>query len=65
MSGDGQREPKLLDQVRRAARVRHLSLSTEKSYVSWIRRFILCVRIATVPDIPHPTQSQSCYATAR
>ncbi len=23
------------------------------------------VRIATVPDIPHPTQSQSCYATAR
>lgn len=33
--------PKLLDQVRHRARAQHLSLSTEKSYVSWIRRFIL------------------------
>jgi len=33
--------PKLLDQVRTVARVKHFSLSTERSYVSWIRRFIL------------------------
>ncbi len=33
--------PKLLDQVRNVARVRHLSLSTERAYVGWIRRFIL------------------------
>ena len=33
--------PKLLDQVRHRARAQHLSLSTEKSYVSWIRRYIL------------------------
>jgi len=33
--------PKLLDQVRTVARVRHFSLSTERAYVSWIRRFIL------------------------
>ena len=33
--------PKLLDQVRSVARVRHLSLSTERAYVGWIRRFIL------------------------
>src|SRR5256885_7800074 len=33
--------PKLLDQVRTVVRVRHFSLSTERSYVSWIRRFIL------------------------
>ena len=33
--------PKLLDQVRIVARVKHFSLSTERSYVSWIRRFIL------------------------
>jgi integron integrase len=33
--------PKLLDQVRTVARVRHFSLSTERSYVNWIRRFIL------------------------
>ena len=34
-------KPKLLDQVRQAARVRHMALSTEHSYVGWIRRFIL------------------------
>ena len=34
-------KPKLLDQVRHQCRVRHRALSTEKSYVSWIRRFIL------------------------
>ncbi len=41
MSANGQREPKLLDRVRHRARAQHLSLSTEKSYVSWIRRYIL------------------------
>ncbi len=40
MSDGAQREPKLLDQVRRRARAQHLSLSTEKSYVAWIRRYI-------------------------
>jgi len=34
-------EPKLLDRVRSAARVRHLSLRTEKAYAQWIRRYIL------------------------
>jgi site-specific recombinase XerD len=33
--------PKLLDQVRTVIRVKHFSLSTERSYVGWIRRFIL------------------------
>jgi integron integrase len=33
--------PKLLDQVRTVIRVKHFSLSTENSYVAWIRRFIL------------------------
>lgn len=33
--------PKLLDQVRNVARARHLSLSTERAYAGWIRRFIL------------------------
>ena len=31
---------KLLDQVRRACRTKHLSLRTEKAYVSWARRFV-------------------------
>ncbi|HYG09043.1 MAG TPA: phage integrase N-terminal SAM-like domain-containing protein [Pyrinomonadaceae bacterium] len=32
---------KLLEQVRAAARVRHLSLSNEEAYRDWIRHFIL------------------------
>lgn len=33
--------PRLLDLVRTEIRTRHLSPSTEKAYVAWIRRFIL------------------------
>jgi len=32
---------KLLDQVRDAIRLRHVSLRTEEAYLGWIRRFIL------------------------
>lgn len=35
------RPPRLLDQVRGAIRARHYSRRTEKTYVAWIRRFIL------------------------
>ncbi|HLL76777.1 MAG TPA: integron integrase [Pyrinomonadaceae bacterium] len=34
-------KPKLLDRVRSAARLRHLSLRTEEAYSDWIKRFIL------------------------
>src|SRR5687768_3262861 len=39
----GRMEPKtkLLDQVRDAIRLRHLSLHTEEAYLGWISRFIL------------------------
>ena len=33
--------PRLLDRVRAAVRMRHYSRKTEKTYVGWIRRFIL------------------------
>ncbi len=33
--------PRLLDRVRRAIRVRHYSPRTEKSYVGWVKRFVL------------------------
>ena len=33
-------KPKLLDQVRHAIRIRHLSPQTEQAYISWIKRFI-------------------------
>ena len=34
-------KPKLLDQVRDVVRLKHYSMSTEKTYVGWIKRFIL------------------------
>ena len=38
---DGSGSPRLLDQVRHAITARHYSHRTEKSYVGWIRRFVL------------------------
>jgi integron integrase len=35
------REPRLLDRVRNALRLRHYSGRTEEAYVAWIRRYIL------------------------
>jgi integron integrase len=35
------RPPKLLQQVRSALRVRHLSRRTERAYVGWVRRFVV------------------------
>ena len=32
--------PKLLERVRRAARMRHLSIRTEEAYVGWVYRFV-------------------------
>lgn len=34
-------KPRLFDEVRGVARMRHLSLRTEDAYIGWIRRFIL------------------------
>jgi len=34
-------EPRLLDRVRHAIRLRHFSRRTETAYVAWIRRFVL------------------------
>lgn len=32
--------PRLLDQVRQTARLRHLSLRTERAYTGWVYRFV-------------------------
>jgi integrase len=37
-------EPRLLDRVRKAIRVRHYSRRTERAYVQWIKRFIRTVQ---------------------
>ena len=38
--GQSASPPRLLDQVRQQARLRHLARSTERAYLSWIRRFV-------------------------
>jgi hypothetical protein len=32
---------KLLDQIRSKCRLKHYSMSTEKSYVAWVKRYVL------------------------
>jgi len=34
-------EPRFLDQVANACRVKHLAYRTEQAYVGWVKRFIL------------------------
>ncbi|RJS91984.1 integron integrase [Salinisphaera sp. Q1T1-3] len=41
MSKSENRRPKLLERVRDRIRLKHYSLRTEKTYIAWIRRFIL------------------------
>ncbi len=40
-NGNAAGGPRLLDRVRAEIRKKHYSLSTEESYVGWIKRFIL------------------------
>jgi site-specific recombinase XerD len=35
------RQPRLLEQVREALRLRHYSLRTEQAYAHWVKRFVL------------------------
>lgn len=44
------RNPKLLDQARRAIRLKHYSIRTEQAYVAWIRRYVL------FHEMRHPAQ---------
>lgn len=50
--------PKLLDQVRELIRVKHYSIRTERSYLDWIRRFIL------FHDKRHPKDMGAMEVTA-
>ena len=34
-------KPRLLDQLRNKVRTQHYSIRTEKSYVDWVKRFML------------------------
>jgi hypothetical protein len=51
-------KPRLLDHVRQAVRARHYSRRTEKTYVDWIRRYIL------FHDKRHPIEMGADEVTA-
>ena len=51
-------QPRLLDQVRSAARLRHFSRRTEKTYVGWIRRYV------RHSDLRHPRGTGAPEVTA-
>lgn len=53
-----ERKPKLLEQVRRCARSRHLSPRTEEAYVAWIRRYVRHHRMR------HPVEMGNAEAAA-
>ena len=38
---DAKPEPRLLDRMRSAIRLRHYSIRTEDTYTHWVRRFIV------------------------
>ena len=42
---------KLLDRVRQCIRLKGYSIRTEKSYVSWIKRFVLFHRMRSRDDL--------------
>lgn len=60
-------KPRLLDQVRERIRVKHYSLSTEKTYIYWIRFFIRFNGLKHPADMGAPEVEQflSHLATAR
>jgi hypothetical protein len=55
---------KILDQVRQRVRFKHYSLSTDESYVGWIKQFIPYHNIRQPSDIS-PRQAGSCCGTGK
>lgn len=51
-------KPKLLDQVRHAIRVKHLSYRTEQTYIHWIKRYILFHNMKNPADMSEPDVNQ-------
>ena len=51
-------KPKLLDEVRRVLRLKHYSIRTEKSYLDWIRRYMVHHRLR------HPREMGGVEVTA-
>ena len=49
-TAESQRQPRLLEEVRRVLRLHHYSIHTERSYLQWIVRFVRFHHIASRQD---------------
>ena len=56
-SQDGSKQPKLLEHVRITIRPKHYSYSTEKTYIHWIRKYVLFHNKRHPGDIGEPEMS--------
>jgi len=45
------RKPKLLDEIRYVMRLHHYSIHIERTYCSWIKRFVLFHKMASREDL--------------
>jgi hypothetical protein len=52
-SNPAQKQPRLLDQVQSAVKLRHYGIRTEEAHVQWIRRYIL------FHDMRHPLEREA------
>ena len=57
-SQNGSKQPKLLERVRIAIRTMHYSYSTEKTYIHWIRKYVLFHNKRHPGDMGEPEMSQ-------
>ena len=55
--------PKLLDQVRSIMRLHHYSIHTERSYLDWIKRYVLFHRMQTREDLADAERKIEAFLT--
>ena len=55
--------PRLLDQVRSIMRLHHYSIHTERSYLDWIKRYVLFHRMQTREDLADAERKIEAFLT--
>ena len=62
---NGSKQPKLLERVRIVIRTKHYSYSTEKTYIHWIRKYILFHNKRHPSDMGEPEISLVYFSLGR
>jgi integron integrase len=63
VGGQAQAEPKLLEQVRKMMRLHHYSIHTERSYIDWIKRFIIFHHMRSREDLANGAGKIEAFCT--